>query len=178
MREKFLHFRETLPWKILKKAQEIVLVVCGALCCLLFVVEVLARYVFKVDFRGYDEIVLLFAVWLYFIGGSYAMYKKQHISADMLGMMLKGKALSIARAVVSWVTFAITVFLAAWGINFFRYALTRTAQTTVWRIPHLCSQSALTLGYILMAFYALVYALEDTFLAGKTEGTEPEGGEK
>ena len=162
MIDKFLHFRDHPAWNALKRIQEILLVACGTMCCFIFVIEVIARYVLAVDFKGYDEIVLLFAIWLYFIGGSYAMYRKEHISADMLGLLLKGHRLQVSRAIVSWITFLITVVLAAWGVDFFLYALTRTAQTTVWKIPHLCSQSALTIGYILMAFYSFMYAVEDT----------------
>ena len=170
MQEKFLRFRENPLWKLLVKLQETVIVVCGTLCCMIFVVEVFIRYVLKVDFLGYDEIVMLFAAWLYFIGGSYAMYKKEHISADMMGLVLKGRALQGARAVTSWVTFVITIVLSVWGVEFFLYALTRTARTTVWKMPLLMSQSALTVGYILMALYALFYAIEDTclFAAGRT----------
>lgn len=178
MIDKFLHFRDHPAWKALKRIQEIILVVCGTLCCLIFVIEVIARYVLAIDFKGYDEIVLLFAIWLYFIGGSYAMYRKAHISADMLGLLLKGRRLQVSRAIVSWITFLITVVLAVWGVDFFLYALTRTARTTVWKIPHLCSQSALTIGYILMAFYSFMYAVEDTLdlMHSSSKMTTQEGG--
>lgn len=175
MIDRFLAFRETLFWKALLKIQEAVIVVCGALCCLIFVIEVIARYYLKVDFRGYDELVLFFAIWLYFIGGSYAMYKKEHINADMLSLVLKGRTLQATRVAVSCVTSAITVVLAVWGVNFFLYALTRRANTTVWRMPHLWSQAALTVGYILMAFYALMYAAEDTIRLLRGERTADAG---
>lgn len=165
MFDKFLHFRESRGWNILKKIQELLIVICASVSTLIFVVEVVIRYVLKIDFLGYDELVLLFASWLYFIGGSYAMYKKEHISADMLPLFLKGRVLQVTRVVVDWVIFAITLVLAIWGVDFFLYAMSRTANTTVWKIPLLVSQSALSVGYVLMAFYALVYGLEDTLLA-------------
>ena len=93
------------------------------------------------------------------------MYKKEHISADMLPLFLKGRVLQVTRVVVDWLIFAITLVLAIWGVDFFLYAMSRTANTTVWKIPLLVSQSALSVGYVLMAFYALVYGLEDTLLA-------------
>ena len=165
MFDKFLHFRESRSWNILKKIQELLIVICASVSTLIFVVEVVIRYVLKIDFLGYDELVLLFASWLYFIGGSYAMYKKEHISADMLPLFLKGRVLQVTRVVVDWLIFAITLVLAIWGVDFFLYAMSRTANTTVWKIPLLVSQSALSVGYVLMAFYALVYGLEDTLLA-------------
>ena len=165
MFDKFLHFRESRGWNILKKIQELLIVICASVSTLIFVVEVVIRYVLKIDFLGYDELVLLFASWLYFIGGSYAMYKKEHISADMLPLSLKGRVLQVTCVVVDWLIFAITLVLAIWGVDFFLYAMSRTANTTVWKIPLLVSQSALSVGYVLMAFYALVYGLEDTLLA-------------
>lgn len=165
MLDKFLQFRKSPAWRFLKWLQELLIVICATVSTLIFVVEVVIRYVLKIDFLGYDELVLLFASWLYFIGGSYAMYKKEHISADMLPLFLKGRKLQCSHAVVDWVVFAITLVLAIWGVDFFLYAMSRTANTTVWKIPLLVSQSALPVGYILMAFYSLVYSIEDTALA-------------
>lgn len=176
MIDKFLCFRENPVWKLLVRIQETVLVACGSFCCLILVAEVVARYILKADLRGYDEVVLLFAMWLYFIGGSYAMYKKEHINADMLSLVLKGRTLQAAHVAVNWATAAITVVLAAWGVSFFLYALTRRANTTVWKMPHLWGQTALTVGYVLMAFYALIYAAEGTVLLIRGE-REPEAGE-
>ena len=165
----FTKIRTNPVWKAIAKLQEIVLVVCGALSCLIFVVEVLMRYVLKMDFLGYDEIILLFAIWLYFIGGSFAMYRREHISAEMMGLFLKGRSLEFGRMIVTWLTFVITVILAYWGIDFFQYAMSRPATTTVWRMPKLWAQAALTVGYIMMSLYGLFNAAEDTakFISSK-----------
>lgn len=175
----FTKIRSNPVWKALLKLQEIILVGCGALCCLIFVVEVLMRYILVKDFAGYDEFVLLFAMWLYFVGGSYAMYKKEHISAEMIGLFMKGRTLDSARVIVSWITFIIAVVFAVWGVDFFMYALQKPAFTTVWKMPRLLSQSALTVGYILMSVYGLFYAIEDTvkLFSKKSKSTENNGGE-
>lgn len=165
MFDKFMQFRESAGWKVLKWIQELMIVVSASAATLIFVVEVLIRYILKIDFLGFDEWVLLFASWLYFMGGSYAMYKKEHISADMLPLFLKGRVLQVTRVVVGWVLFAITVVLAVWGVDYFTYAVSRTQNTTVWKIPLIVSQASLSVGYILMAFYGLVYAIEDTVIA-------------
>ncbi|MGP1349712.1 MAG: TRAP transporter small permease [Stomatobaculum sp.] len=172
--DKFLNFRESCLWKILLKIQKIVCICTCVLCCLILLIEVVCRYVLGIDFKGYDEIVLLFAIWLYFIGGSYAMYKKEHINADMLTLILKGKLLSFAHMITNWITFLITTVLFVWGVEFFIYASQRVQKTTVWRIPIWWAQCALTVGYSIMAFYALIYALEDTvlFLKKKTRDKE------
>ena len=177
MVDKFLKFRENPIWKLLLKIQKYILIFCGVICCLIFVIEVIVRYVLKIDFLGYDEIVLLFATWLYFIGGSYAMYQKSHISADVLGLVIKGRKLETGRVAVAWMTLIITVVLAVWGIDFLMYALESPAKTTVWRMPRIWAQSALMVGYIMMAFYSLVYAAEDTILLIRNKGKKDKGNE-
>jgi TRAP-type C4-dicarboxylate transport system permease small subunit len=158
----FTKIRSYPIWKLLLRLQEIILVACGSLCCLIFLVEVFMRYVLAKDFFGFDEFVLLFAMWMYFVGGSYAMYKREHISAEMIGLVMEGRTLDAARVVVSWITFVIALVFAIWGIDFFMYALQKPAMTTVWKMPRLYSQSALTVGYVLMSLYGLFYAIEDT----------------
>ena len=178
--DKLNDFRSSLFWRGLKKLQEVVIVVTAVVSTMIFVVEVILRYVLKIDFLGYDELVLLAIMWLYFIGGSYAMYEKKHISADMLQLILKGKdrQLEFARMIVGWVLFVIVLILAIWGVQFFQYAMGRPANTTVWRMPKLWAQSALTVGYILMAFYAFVYAIEDTLTFFQKKKPAETGGEE
>lgn len=162
MIDKLLEFRETFLWKLLKILQEIIIVIAASATCLLFVAEVVARYVLKTDFLGYDELVLLAVVWLYFVGGGYAMYKKSHINAEMLPLMLSGRKLQIARLFTTWVTFVIAVVLVVWGIEFVIYSISRPASTTVLHIPKVLAQSSLVVGYALVAFYSLLYSIEDT----------------
>lgn len=163
MMDRFLEFREFKLWKLLKILQEIIIVIAASATCLLFVVEVIARYILHANFLGYDELVLLAVVWLYFIGGGYAMYKKEHISAEMLPLIFKdGRKLQAARLVTIWVTFVIAVILVIWGLDFVNYSLARPSNTTVLKIPRICAQISLVIGYILVAFYSLIYAIEDT----------------
>lgn len=172
MVDKFLRFRETVGWKLLKFIQEAIIVLASASVVLLFIAEVLARYVLDINFIGYDELVLLAVVWLYFIGGGYAMYKKEHISAEMVSLFLKGKALSIVRLAAIWLTFAIAVVLVTWGYDFVSYSLERPSFTTALGIPKIAGQISLVLGYFLVAIYSLFYAVEDTIKFVRGERNE------
>lgn len=162
MIDRFLTFRETKGWKILRILQEIIIVLAASSVTLLFIAEVLARYVLDINFLGYDELVLLAVVWLYFIGGGYAMYKKEHINAEMLSLFLKGRNLQAARLLTIWLTFIIAVVLVIWGVDFVIYSLQRPSSTTVLGIPRIAGQLSLVIGYALVAIYSLFYALEDT----------------
>lgn len=165
MIDKILGFRENILWKILKVIQETIIVIAASSTCLLFVAEVIARYILKADFLGYDELVLQAVVWLYFIGGGYAMYKKAHINAEMLPMIFKGRKLQIARLIAIWATFIIALVLVIWGVEFVVYSLARPSYTTVLKIPRVCAQISLVIGYVLVALYSLLYSIEDTVRA-------------
>lgn len=172
MIDKILNFRRTLLWKVLKILQETIIVIAASATCLLFVAEVVARYILKTDFLGYDELVLQSVVWLYFIGGGYAMYKKEHINAEMLPLIFKGRRLQIARLVAIWATFIIAVILVIWGVEFVVYTLERPSYTTVLGIPKVCAQASLVIGYMLVALYSLLYSIEDTVKVVRHEGEE------
>lgn len=172
MIDKFLTFRETKGWKILRILQEAIIVLAAASVVLLFIAEVLARYIFNINFVGYDEIVLLAVVWLYFIGGGYAMYKREHISAEMLQLFLKGRKLQGARLVTIWLTFVIAVVLVKWGIDFTTYSLASPSYTIALGIPKIAGQLSLVVGYVLVAVYSLFYAVEDTIKFVRRETNE------
>lgn len=172
MIDRFLTFRETKGWKILRILQEIIIILAASSVTLLFIAEVLARYVLDMNFLGYDELVLLAVVWLYFIGGGYAMYKKEHINAEMLSLFLKGRNLQAARLLTIWLTFIIAVVLVIWGVDFVIYSLQRPASTTVLGIPKIAGQLSLVIGYVLVAIYSLFYALEDTVKFVRREKNE------
>ena len=57
---------------------------CGiALTCVIFAAVVM-RYCFKLDFFGSEEIILLFAWWMYFLGGIGGSQEDSQIKADMV----------------------------------------------------------------------------------------------
>lgn len=166
MLQYILKFRDTFFWKILLKIQETILIVCTIACVLILCAEVVLRYVFQSDLFGYEEILVIFSMWMYFLGASYAMYQKTHINADMVSLFLqkRQKALSYVKILVSLITTIIAIVLVAWASKFFVWAITKNGTSTSLRIPLLYSQSALLIGYILIAFYSLFYTIEDTVL--------------
>ena len=159
--DKLLDLRNTLFWKALLKVQEAALVVCTAACVLILCAEVVLR-MFHKDLFGYEEIVVIFAMWMYFLGASYAMYQKSHINADMTSLFFGERVQAVVKLIVSFITTFVAIVLTIWGHSFFSWALGKTATTTALRIPLIYSQSALFFGYLLIAFYSLFYFIEDT----------------
>ena len=158
--DKLLDLRNTLLWKALLKVQEAVLMVCTAACVIILCAEVVLR-MFHKDLFGYEEIVVIFAMWMYFLGASYAMYQKSHIDADMTSLFFGERAQAVVKMIVSFITTVVAIILAIWAYSFFRWSLGKNATTTSLRIPLTYSQSALFFGYLLIAFYSLFYFIED-----------------
>ena len=97
MGEKIKYFLDRLKassfWKVLLSIQKLTLFITTCVMVGILGVVVLFRYALKLDFFGFDEIVMISAFWMYFIGSSYAMEKREHVRADILERILplKGK---------------------------------------------------------------------------------------
>ena len=100
------------------------------------------------------------------------MYKKEHISAEMLQLFLKGRKLQGARLITIWLTFAIAVVLVKWGIDFTTYSLASPSYTIALGIPKIAGQLSLVVGYVLVAIYSRFYAVEDTIKFVRRETNE------
>lgn len=148
-------------WQGMDRFQRIVLIVVSLFVSTFIFVEVLLRYVFKKPIMGIEEILPLGAFWLYFIGASYGSYKRSHIKAEIIEVMLKNpQAVAVIRAIASFITFGLGLYLCKWGYNFFIYGLTEGEFSATLFIPMVYSQSAVFFGLILMTFYFLIELID------------------
>ena len=169
-------YHNWMIWIFFEKIQRIIIAFSVAVTVLIVGAEVFMRYIFKIDFVGYDEILILSAMWMYFIGGSYAMCKKEHISADMMGLLVKSpKALSVIRLVVAIVTFVLSLVISKWSLDYLQYATTRPASSVALKIPLLASQISLFIGYVGCSIY-LAFHIYDNIIVVKNAFAE-KGGE-
>lgn len=149
-------------WNSLIKLQRILLFITSICVVLCIGFLVIFRYVFKIDLFGMEEIVIVFAFWLYFIGGSFATYKRNHISVDIVtAFMKKARQVDLFKLVVSFITFVLCLILTYHGFIMFVWGLTHIAKTAVWQIPWYIPQSSIFVGYFLMSFYFIVYFMID-----------------
>ena len=151
-----------IPWNGLVKLQEVMLIITSVLVALSLNVMVFLRYVLKADLYGIEEIIVLIVMWLYFIGGSYGSYKKSHIKAGLVAMFVKnGKALLWIELVQSLFTAFLFVVISIYSIQFLSWDFVVQSKTPLHQIPYAVGHAAVTVGFILMAFYALVYLIID-----------------
>lgn len=173
MLNKLLDFRGSLLWRLLEFIEKAAMVVCGAGITALLCYETIIRYLFRMPLYSYEEVATIFSVWLYFIGSAYSFSKRTAIQADMASLFLKEKGQRINALIVDLLSAAISVVLSVWSFQFIGWALEKNALTTGLKIPVVVSQMSICVGYTLMAFYSVVYFLENavTFV-GWAKGVE------
>jgi TRAP-type C4-dicarboxylate transport system permease small subunit len=152
---------KTVLWKGLASIMRIILIVCGVCLIILVGMSVFLRYILDTTFVGTDDLIVLFSIWLYWMGGAYGRYEDSHISADLKSVLLKNeKARIIADFVVRLVTTIIAAIFAYWSITEFAlWNIQAGTVTTGLRIPLLASNIVLTISFCLMFLYSIFYLL-------------------
>src|SRR5699024_2166252 len=98
--------------------QRVILVICSLLLALGLGLTVIMRYILKIDLFGLEELIVIPAFWLYFIGASFGTYKKSHISAELVSVYIKSKKVKIyIEFLTSLVTTILCVIVSYWTIH-------------------------------------------------------------
>ncbi|HES59045.1 MAG TPA: TRAP transporter small permease subunit, partial [Caldithrix sp.] len=107
--------KKSFIWKFLIKIQQWLMIATSIFVILIMFVEVLLRYVFKSDLYGIEEIVVIAAFWLYFMGSSYGVYEKSHVKADILPQMMSQKAQKILNIIIRFIMAVLCCLFAYWA---------------------------------------------------------------
>lgn len=133
-----------------------VLIVCNIAVMLIVVAAALSRYVLNVDFFGTEEILMIFAFWLYFMGAAYGSYERSHVEADFVETWVGGSpAGRVLRFIRDIVELAVLLVLTYWAFLFIQFAFQRWPISPGWKIPMIVPQSAIFVGFVLMTLHAL-----------------------
>ena len=124
-------------------------------------VVVLFRYAIKLDFFGFDEIVMISAFWMYFIGSSYAMEKREHVRADIIERILPPKGKKTLRIIAGLIQTIVAIEAMRLSISYIINGFKVWPTTSAWNLPFVTSMSAVTVGFVLMAFYVTVQFFEE-----------------
>jgi TRAP-type C4-dicarboxylate transport system permease small subunit len=166
-------------WKGLVVVQKVIMVVTGLTVMGIVSSAMMLRWLFNSDFKGYEEILVMFAFWLYMIGASYGSYQKNQITADILDIYLKeGRLKSMIHLVRSFLTLVLSSVFMFWAYEFVVWTVQMGTKTPVWRLPMVWGQSSLLVGLILVTFYNLVYFYDEvrlTITEFKHGGDLPKG---
>ncbi len=174
-----MSLQDTGFWKLLLKLTRIVIVVCNMMSTLTIIAAVFMRYILGSNFYGSDEIILLFAFWLYFIGAAHGSYENSHIKADLMKMYIKNMRIKDAIGLLAeFATLAVNTVVLVWAAQMLIFSLEKNPLTTSLKIPISISHSAIFLGMLLMEFYHGYYFFRNirTYF-GKGYYTEPQEGD-
>ncbi|WP_286957573.1 TRAP transporter small permease [Brevibacterium sp. UBA7493] len=135
--------------------------------------EVVSRYALGKSLFGMSEILVIPMFWLYFLGASLSSHDGGHISANILDTYLKKeRPRLLLESIVAIVTLAISVVLTYWAVLYFIDAVQRDGRSNVLGIPLTIPQSAVLIGFCLMAFYTAVRATQAVLKLTKHSETE------
>jgi len=160
MYQKLENFRKSGLWRGFDKVNSFFISLSAAALTLMVFATVVSRYFFKRDIFGSEEIILLFAWWMYFLGGIGASQEDSHIKADMIEVFSSNQYIvdmskGIAKA-LEFVVFALCTYMT---ILLLQTNMKKMPVTTGLKIPYLASQIPIAIGFVGMALFALYWAL-------------------
>ncbi len=152
MRQKVENF---FLWKWLLYAERFVIILCAVAVIVLIGTGVVCRYILHINFTSKDELLVIFALWLYFVGGMEGgNYLDNHIKADVMSVFVHNeKAERILNVIVKLISLAVSILLAVWAWQYFQLCLRLGGDTRVLHLPMLCSRGALVVGYMIPVIY-------------------------
>lgn len=153
---------ETKSWIFFAKFQKFFMIICYMTAVTIVVVNVILRQIFKINFRGYDELIVIAVLWLYFISGSYATMAKDHITADVFSLIIKKpKTKAVHNTLVSLFEMFLLGYLVYLCIPYITWSIAKRPISPGLKIPLLVSQLAIITGLTFSLFYTVYYFLRD-----------------
>lgn len=149
-------------WNFLLNLQKVIMFLSGVLVLMGLVAAVLLRYVFHKDLYGLEELIMIPAFWMYFIGASYGTHLDTHITADLTNAYIKSKRIkSLIQVLNTMICLVIAAVFTVWANDYVAWSIESGATSSVWGYPHYIPQSAILFGFLLMTFYLLVKFIKE-----------------
>lgn len=156
-------------WDFLLVIERAVMILASIGVVLLIFISVVMRYLLEKNFAGMEELVILVAFWIYFIGGAYGSYEGSQITADILSVFIKKEKGKLIVALFRDIITTIILFAASYcAVELMVYTLEAGAVTSVLKMPMMVVYTPIIVGIFLMNFYTLAHAVNDVIqLTGK-----------
>ena len=160
--------------KLLIKLQEYILIFTSVGISLLIFSAAFVRYILESDFYGSEEIVMLLAFWLYFIGSALAERENSHISANMVNVFVKNERIKQFFAILKYtLSLAICLIVTYWSYEFIMRSFRLNPSTPVLRMPLVYTQIPVFISFALMNVYILLHLIQSI-----TDATKKNRGEE
>lgn len=145
-------------WNFLLKLERAIMIFsCLAITGLVFI-SVIMRYILKVNYVGLEEITIMAAFWVYFIGAAYCSYDESHISADLLTHFIpEGSFKRYFMAVRSAVTAFLFIMATNYSFDLIQYAINSNTRTISLKMPLQYMYISICTGLCLISFYSVYH---------------------
>lgn len=133
-----------------------IVVISGIAVCGLIFSGAVMRYILHTDFYGSEELILLAAFWLYFMGSTLAAKHNTHIQAEMLDMFVKNKTVHDIATVVKYViSLGMCVMASVWSVQYVIWNINIHMKSNVFRFPLYISVLPIAISFIAWTAYCL-----------------------
>lgn len=164
---------------IVQFLEENILVITGTAVTLMILTAALFRYI-RIDWFGSEELTLLVASWLYFIGCIGASRDKTHISGDMVNMFVTNEKIAYVLNIIKHVlSIAMASVFSVWVSQFVLWQFQLSSHTPVYKIPLVTALFPIPLFFIFWVIYLvrdLVILIRNAPKRGDVNNEAWEGG--
>jgi len=144
-----------------KTFRAMMMLICLSLAGLMFA-QVIMRYVLESPFTGIEEMSILLAVWVYFLGMGYATREREHIHGGIVSLVVKDpQKIAFIRFVGSLICM---IAACVFGYFAYKYALkeiTRGRVSTNMRWPRGLWSASMIVGFAMMVGYFLLETINE-----------------
>lgn len=150
-----------IAWRFKLASQRLLLAGFSAIFSLLLFLQVCFRYVLNIPLFGLEEIAVYLALWVYFIGASYACYERYHISASLVDIFVAdGKVKTSIDTLALLIGLVILLIMSWWCWQYLLWSASFNMQSVELGLPMAFINSVSLIGLALSAFYLLLEVLD------------------
>lgn len=157
MNKYYFKFESSKAWQAFLQVIKTGIFICAVITVAVMFIAVLMRYVFKLDFLGYEEIELTLILWLYYLGAAYATYNETHIKGDVMSFIFKsGKGKKFYNISIIVFSLIVMAFWVVWGFQYALWNITSGGTSAALHIPLWIVQIAIYVGILGLFFFAVL----------------------
>lgn len=148
--------------KGLLRFQRFILIVTSVVIAVAMFFEVVLRYAHQ-SLLGLEDFVIFIVGWLYFVGLSYAAYKRSHFRGEIISVFIKNpQKLELARGLIGFIGVGLMVVMTILAWQYLVWVIVHGETSVTLHISTAYGIGSLGLGFTLATYYFLIEAVEHT----------------
>lgn len=148
-------------WNFILNIEKAIMIIASIGIVVLIFISVVMRYILEKNFPGMEELVVMVAFWIYFMGATYGSYENSHITADILSVFVKNEKITLVVTFIREIITMLILFSASYcAVELMSYTANTGAVTSVLKISMMIVYAPIAIGIFMMNFYSAVHAIE------------------